>query len=368
MHKGDLIAMSVTALLLSGCPRHNNAATSAPAAKVSQKSGAESKDDSAFNKYYTDAKDSAVDRAKPAGTFSMRKPDTVPAKKPETTSVAAVPVKKPAVGEAMPDRVVAAVPAKPRTPTPDTGAAPAPAPAPSPDGRFTVQVASTPSNDEAQLVASKFKKMGYEASILEVRNPRPDLEGTFYRVRVGSFTTGAEAKSFGERVVVPAHFDFWVVHKSNEKPASAVTSPREGVPARVARPSGYLPQAVSGTSRVPAAEVRRTVSGVSSKTVHRAAVNASPSADAPAKPKRSGKGPDSAKTAGSTVRIADSVAPSSSGTTPAISTAGMATGHAAGQSAAYPTFDQLMKAIDDDQRKSGAAQNTGARPDSLPGR
>jgi hypothetical protein len=37
-------------------------------------------------------------------------------------------------------------------------------------------------------------------------------------------------------------------------------------------------------------------------------------------------------------------------------------------SAGYPTFNQLMKAIDDDQRKSASARNAGTGHDTLSGK
>ena len=175
MRKGYLIVMVMTGILLSGCSKHKSIATSqAPTVPEVQKSPASSKSEEAFNKYYTGVIDTAKFRAKTAGTFSMRKPETTP---PIIVGANTLSVSE--------------------------------------NGNFDVQVASTPSNSEAKFVASKFKKMGYSSYILEVQNPRPDLQGTYYRVRIGSFATEADGKTFGETVVRPEHLDYWVVHKSN---------------------------------------------------------------------------------------------------------------------------------------------------------
>ncbi len=207
MRRGYSILMAVTGVLLSGCPKHNNAGMSQmPVVPAEQKNVAAAKSDEAFNKYYVKATDAAAHHETITATFSMRKPETAPAKKPETTALVAatVPEKKPVVQEAKPNQVVRASPTSF-----------------SANWQFAVQVASTPSNGDAEAIASKFKTMGYAAYVLEVKNPRSDLEGTYYRVRIGSFATEDNAKSFGETVVLPEHFDYWVVNKSDEKFAGA---------------------------------------------------------------------------------------------------------------------------------------------------
>ena len=173
--KSYLIVMVMEGVLLFGCSKHNSSARSqAPAAPELQKSSASTKSDDAFKKYYTDVNDTVKLRAKSALTFSMRTSEATPPVLAGTNS--------PLVSE---------------------------------KGNFDVQIASTPSNGEAELIASKFKKMGYPTYIVEVQNPRSDLGGTYYRVRIGSFATAADGRTFGETVVRPEHLDYWVVRKSN---------------------------------------------------------------------------------------------------------------------------------------------------------
>jgi hypothetical protein len=86
----------------------------------------------------------------------------------------------------------------------------------SPQGRYTVQITCVRSRSFADGMSGKMKDKGYPAYVAEVQNPTPNLSGTFYRVRIGGFNALSAAKSFGEDVLVPGGYEYWVDKKSND--------------------------------------------------------------------------------------------------------------------------------------------------------
>jgi hypothetical protein len=87
----------------------------------------------------------------------------------------------------------------------------------SPEGPFVVQVSCVASRKFADKQVSSLDEKGYPAYIAEVSNPTPDLMGSYYRVRIGGFSTISKAKEFGENTLVPAGWEYWVDNRSNDK-------------------------------------------------------------------------------------------------------------------------------------------------------
>jgi hypothetical protein len=85
-----------------------------------------------------------------------------------------------------------------------------------PSGRYVVQVSTVASPDLANNIARRFEGMGYPAYVARVENPTPALIGTFFRVRIGGFNRLSEANNFGESVLRPLGYDFWVDNRSND--------------------------------------------------------------------------------------------------------------------------------------------------------
>jgi hypothetical protein len=199
-----LIALLVISCILVGCekkpapPLPVAAPSPAPAVKTAKTDSAD-----IFNEFYTDSV-AAVDKARNTKTFSLN-PSKV--KSPKTTTPANGP------GSAY---------------TPDF----------SDNGRYVVQVASMNSRWLADELATQFKEKGYPAYVIEVQNPRPDLSGAFYRVRIGAFSSSVDAKAFGDNILVPAHFVYWVDRKANESSAPLESQLNQG-------------PAYSGTSTTP---------------------------------------------------------------------------------------------------------------------
>jgi hypothetical protein len=84
------------------------------------------------------------------------------------------------------------------------------------NGRYVVQVSTIRSKSLAERNLSKLEDAGYPAYIAEVQNPTPDLSGTYYRLRIGGFSTIAAAREFSENSLKPSGYDYWIDNKSND--------------------------------------------------------------------------------------------------------------------------------------------------------
>ena len=83
-------------------------------------------------------------------------------------------------------------------------------------GPFVIQVSIQASRRAANNVVSKLSDQGIKAYVAEVENPG-ELEGTFYRVRVGYFSTIANAQQFGKEVLAPQGYAGWVDNRKNDR-------------------------------------------------------------------------------------------------------------------------------------------------------
>jgi hypothetical protein len=75
-------------------------------------------------------------------------------------------------------------------------------------GRYVVQV--------AQATSDKLSAKGYPSYIAEVQNPTPALAGTYYRVRIGGFSSTSSARAFGDQSLASDGYEFWVDNRSND--------------------------------------------------------------------------------------------------------------------------------------------------------
>ena len=83
-------------------------------------------------------------------------------------------------------------------------------------GPFVIQVSIQASRKAANNVVSKLSDQGIKAYVAEVENPG-ELEGTFYRVRVGYFSSIANAQQFGKEVLAPQGYAGWVDNRKNDR-------------------------------------------------------------------------------------------------------------------------------------------------------
>ncbi|MDR0304528.1 MAG: SPOR domain-containing protein [Chitinispirillales bacterium] len=84
------------------------------------------------------------------------------------------------------------------------------------NGRYVVQISTVASSELAKSIVKKLEKNGYPAYVAKVENPTTALIGIYYRVRVGGFDRVSDAKYFGENILRPLGYDYWVDNKSND--------------------------------------------------------------------------------------------------------------------------------------------------------
>ena len=69
-------------------------------------------------------------------------------------------------------------------------------------GEYVIQVSIQSSKRAANGIVSKLAENGIKAYVAEVENPG-ELEGTYYRIRVGYFESSANAQEYGKQVLTP---------------------------------------------------------------------------------------------------------------------------------------------------------------------
>lgn len=105
------------------------------------------------------------------------------------------------------------------------------------NGPYVVQVTTSNSRAGAERLVNELKALGFPAYIAEVKNPTPALQGTFFRVRIGSFNGLSEARAFGESALKPAGYDFWADRRSNDNVGIDGRGFGTGAPARQYTPA-----------------------------------------------------------------------------------------------------------------------------------
>ena len=126
---------------------------------------------------------------------------------------------------------------------------------PEEDGQYVIQVSIQSSKKAADAIVKKLADQGIEAYVAEVENPG-ELEGTFYRVRIGYFSTIQRAQAYGQDVLAQLNFGWWVDNSNNDevgKPGSDDESAAPAQPAPAAQPAAQ-PAAAPTPAPRPAAQ------------------------------------------------------------------------------------------------------------------
>lgn len=93
---------------------------------------------------------------------------------------------------------------------------------PGSEGSVTIQVSIQPSKRSANAVLKKLEEKGIKGYLAQVENPG-ELEGTYYRVRIGYFKKLEDAKAFGKNKLEPLGFAWWIDNKANDAVGSPET-------------------------------------------------------------------------------------------------------------------------------------------------
>lgn len=160
---------------------------------------------------------------------------------PETSKVAAASDPPPSTAAATPPATPITPPAAPPPPAAKV-AAPAPKPAtaapvnapvversvptdivgPGETGEWTIQVGIHKSEEGARGMIAKLAAKGIPAYVVQAAS-NAGLSGSYWRVRVGRFVARSDAQKFGDKVLVPGGYSFWIDRKSNEAPVAGGT-------------------------------------------------------------------------------------------------------------------------------------------------
>ncbi len=76
------------------------------------------------------------------------------------------------------------------------------------DGKYTVQVSSWQTRRRAERDAQRFNAKGFQAYVQSA--DLPELGGTWYRVRVGSFATRNDARAMAEQLAELLESGYWL--------------------------------------------------------------------------------------------------------------------------------------------------------------
>lgn len=130
-------------------------------------------------------------------------------------------------------------------------------------GDYVIQVSIQSSKKAADGIVKKLADQNVKAYIAEVENPG-ELEGTYYRIRVGYFETSADAQQYGKSVLSALNFAWWVDKSKNDDVGNPGGSYSDGdsmeeetapAPAPVAEPApAPAPAPVAEPAPAPVAE------------------------------------------------------------------------------------------------------------------
>lgn len=83
-------------------------------------------------------------------------------------------------------------------------------------GEYVIQVSIQASKKAADAIVTKLAENNVKAYIAEVENPG-ELEGTYYRIRVGYFASSADAQTYGKETLSPLNYAWWIDKSKNDE-------------------------------------------------------------------------------------------------------------------------------------------------------
>ncbi len=83
-------------------------------------------------------------------------------------------------------------------------------------GDYVIQVSIQASKKAADAIVKKLAENNVKAYVASVENPG-ELEGTYYRIRVGYFASSADAQAYGKQTLSPLNYAWWVDKTKNDE-------------------------------------------------------------------------------------------------------------------------------------------------------
>ena len=230
---------------------------------------------------------------------------------------------------------------------------------PEEDGQYVIQVSIQSSKKAADAIVQKLAAQDIEAYVAEVENPG-ELEGTFYRVRIGYFSSIQKAQAYGQDVLAQLNFAWWVDNSNNDevgKPSSdgntAEAAKPAAQPAPTAAPAQPAPAAAPAPAAKPAAQPAPAAAAAAPAPAARPAAQPAPAA-APAPAARPAAQPAPAAAPAPAARPAAQPAPAAApapaarpAAQPAPAAAPAPAAKPAAQPAAQPAAKPAADVVDD---------------------
>lgn len=122
-------------------------------------------------------------------------------------------------------------------------------------GAYVLQVRLFSKKGAAVHYAENLKKAGIPAYVSAIVDPKPELSGTYYRVRAGSFATTAAAREYARLNLEPLGVtDAWADLKARDsEPVHPVYAPRPAAPTPTVAPQPAAVPPVPVPAPVPVA-------------------------------------------------------------------------------------------------------------------
>lgn len=216
MKKSLSVMCASSILMIAGCRKDEPASPAEPAAQeavlVASTDTNQAFTPPEIRRAYDSTRRGADSAAQAAA--SAKRPDTVAVATPATPAPAPVPPPPAPVPKAAEPKPAPAPAPKVRAPSAPV-AVPAGIVEPGGDGDWVIQVGIHKSEEGAQGKVEKLAGIGIPAYVVQAAT-NAGLSGSYWRVRVGRWVKRADAQAYGESVLKPAGYNFWVDRKSNE--------------------------------------------------------------------------------------------------------------------------------------------------------
>jgi len=134
--------------------------------------------------------------------------------------------------------------------------------APDADGAFVIQVKLYDNRGQANKAVEELAKNGIKSYAVKVDNPG-EMDGDFYRVRIGNFGSIQAARNYGLAMLSPNGYSGWWVDKKEQPPAILVQPLKTAVAAPEPTPKKPEPQLKPQPQRIPEPTVRTEASSKS---------------------------------------------------------------------------------------------------------
>jgi hypothetical protein len=130
------------------------------------------------------------------------------------------------------------------------------------NGAYTLQIGIFNSEKLAKKRADALIAQGLPAYVTHVQDPKPEMPGLYYRVRVGSFATSAAAREYGATNLTPAGIDFWADLKGRDtQPVQQTYKPQPAAQKIAPAPAPAVVETPPAATQTPAEPAKPSTPG-----------------------------------------------------------------------------------------------------------